>query len=185
MRHQRYVRQQLHDLDVAQKAMKRQLNELQHHHIGDRLHNLEMEQKRLANANFNVSRQVASLDHLHGSMLELLEDIEGIQNKFDKTIPDIKREISKFEFNAAQLASEQGLLREEGHNAAKSIQALAVSVSTLQEEKADVRVLQTTVDELKHNVTRLRMGANSHRHMFHKRIEKVSKGTTRRCLEDA
>lgn len=175
LRHRRYVRQQLHDLDVAQKTMKRQINELQHHHIGDRLHNLEMEQKRLANANFNVSRQVASLDHLHGSMLELLEDIEGVQNKFDKTIPDIKREISKFEFNAAQLASEQSLLREEGHNAAKSIQALAVSVSTLQDEKVDIRQLELTVDGLKHNVSKLRMGANSHRHLFHKRIEKVSK----------
>lgn len=175
MRHQRYIRQQFHDLDVGQKTMKRQINELQHHHIGDRLHNLETEQKRLANANFNVSRQVASLDHLHGSMLELLEDIENVQNKFDKTIPDIKREISKFEFNAAQLASEQSLFREESHNAAKSIQALAVSVSTLQDEKVDIKVLQATVDELKHNVTKLRMGANTHRHMFHKRIEKVSR----------
>lgn len=179
MRHQRYIRQQLHDLDVTQKAMKRHISELQHHHIGDRLHNLEMEQKRLANANFNVSRQVASLDHLHGSMLELLEDIEGIQNKFDKTIPDIKREISKFEFNAAQLASEQSLLREEGHNAAKSIQALAVSVSTLQDEKVDIRDMKATVNDLKHNVSKLRASADTHRHMFHKRIEKVSSASAK------
>lgn len=154
--------------------MKRQIGELQHHHIGDRLHNLEVEQNRLANANFNVSRQVASLDRLHGSMLELLEDIEGIQDKFDKTIPDIKREISKFEFNAAKLAAEQSLLREEGHNAAKSIQALAVSVSTLQDERAAIRALQTSVDELKWNVSKCQNAANTHRHMFHKRIEKVS-----------
>lgn len=173
LRHRRFIRQHLHDLDLVQKAMKRQLNELNHHRIGDRLHNLESEQKRLANANFNMSRQVASLDRLHGSMLELLEDIEGIQNKFDKTIPDIKREISKVEFNAAQVASEYGLLREEGHNAAKSIQALAVSVSTLQDNRDEIKQLEQTVNELKHNFTKVRAGAYAHRHMFHKRIEKV------------
>lgn len=173
LRHQRFVKQHLHDLDVVQKAMRRQLNELRHYRIGERLHNLEIEQKRLANTNFNMSRQVSSLDRLHGSMLELLEDIEGIQNKFDKTIPDIKREISKVEFNAAQVASEYSLLREEGHNAAKSIQALAVSVSTLQDERDVVKQLEQTIHELKSNFTKLQNGANAHRHMFHKRIEKV------------
>ncbi|XP_055311065.1 protein scabrous-like isoform X2 [Sitodiplosis mosellana] len=173
LRHRRFIRQHLHDLDVVQKAMKRQLNELQHHHIGERLHNLENEQKRLANANFNMSRQVASLDRLHGSMLELLEDIEGIQNKFDKTIPDIKREISKVEFNAAQVASEYALLREEGQNAAKSIQALAVSVSALQDDRDVIKQLEQTVNDLKHNFTKVRAGAFAHRHMFHKRIEKI------------
>lgn len=173
LRHQRFMRQHLHDLAIVQKTMKRQLNELHHHRIGERLHNLESEQKRLANANFNMSRQVASLDRLHGSMLELLEDIEGIQNKFDKTIPDIKREISKVEFNAAQVASEHNLLREEGHNAAKSIQALAVSVSSLQDDRDLIKQLEMTVNELKRNLTRIQNGANAHRHMFHKRIEKV------------
>lgn len=174
LRHRRFIRQHLHDLDVVQKAMKRQLNELHHHRISERLHNLETEQKRLANANFNMSRQVASLDRLHGSMLELLEDIEGIQNKFDKTIPDIKREISKVEFDFAQVASEYGLLREEGHNAVKSIQALAVSVSTLQDDRDVIKQLEQTVNDLKYNFTKLRSGANAHRHMFHKRIEKVT-----------
>lgn len=177
LRHRRFISQHLHDLDVVQKAMKRQLNELNHNRIAERLHILESEQKHLANANFNMSRQVASLDRLHGSMLELLEDIEGIQNKFDKTIPDIKREISKVEFNAAQVASEYGLLREEGHNAAKSIQALAVSVSTLQDNRDEIKQLEQTVNELKHNFTKVRAGANAHHHMFHRRIEKVRNHT--------
>lgn len=174
LRHQRFIKQHLHDLDVMQKTMKRQLDELRHHRIGDRLHQLEVEQKRLANNNFNISRQVSSLDRLHGSMLELLEDIENIQNKFDKTIPDIKREISKVEFNAAQVASEYGLLREEGHNAAKSIEALTASVSTLQDEHDVIKKMEHSMHELKHNVTKLQNGAMAHRHMFHKRIEKVN-----------
>lgn len=174
MRHQRFLRQQLHDIEVSQKALKRQMNEIHHHQFDDRLHSVESELRRLANANFNVSRQVANFDRFHGSMLELLEDVESLQTKFDKTIPDIKREISKVEFNAAQVGAEQRLLREEGHNAAKSIQALAVSVSTLQEERDNQRGLKTSVEQLKNDVQKLQSAADMHKRMFHKRIEKVS-----------
>lgn len=153
--------------------MKRQVSELQHHHIGDRLRSLEIEQRRLAAVNFNMSRQVASLDRLHGSMLELLEDIESVQNKVDKALPDIKREISKVEFSAAQLASEQSLLREEGHNAAKSIQAMAVSVSTLQEDRDEAKHVGQLVERLQADVQRLKTSATVHRDLVHQRIEKV------------
>nr|XP_029721948.1 protein scabrous-like [Aedes albopictus] len=173
MRHHRFFRQQLHELEVKQTAMKRQLNDIFNHRMADRLRSLEIEQRRLANANFNISRQVASLDKLHGSMLELLEDVEGIQNKFEKTLPDIKREISKVEFNAAQISSEQGLLREEGHNVAKSIQAMAVSVSTLQEERENVRKLEEQLQVMKSDLDKIKSAAMLHREMAHHRLEKL------------
>lgn len=154
--------------------MKRQLNDIFNHRMADRLRSLEIEQRRLANANFNISRQVASLDKLHGSMLELLEDVEGIQNKFEKTLPDIKREISKVEFNAAQISSEQGLLREEGHNIAKSIQAMAVSVSTLQEERENARKLEEQIQVMKSDLDKIKSAAMLHKEMAHNRLEKVS-----------
>lgn len=178
MRHKRFLRQQLHDIDATEKYLKRQLNELQHHHIGERLRNLETEHHRLANANFNLSRQVTSLEKLHGSMLELLEDIESIQNKLDKTIPDIKREISKVEFNAAQLSSEQSLLREEGHNSVKSIQAMAVSVSTLQDEREEAKQFYKIVEQLQQDVEKMKTASSAHQDFFHGRIEKVCKKGT-------
>jgi chromosome segregation ATPase len=96
---------------------------------------LETEQRRLANSNFNLSREVASLDKMHSSVLQLLEDVEGVQAKFDLVLPEVRREISKLEFNWAQLNSQQAEVREEGRNRGKSIQALAVSVSALQAER--------------------------------------------------
>ncbi|XP_058456228.1 protein scabrous [Malaya genurostris] len=172
MRHHRFFRQQLHELEMKQTAMKRQLSDIFNHRMADRLRSLEIEQRRLANANFNVSRQVASLDKLHSSMLELLEDVEGIQNKFEKTLPDVKREISKVEFNAAQITSEQGLLREEGHNIAKSIQAMAVSVSTLQDERENVRKLEEQIQVMKRDLDKIKSAALLHREMAHNRLEK-------------
>ncbi|XP_039435668.1 protein scabrous [Culex pipiens pallens] len=173
MRHHRFFREQLHELEVKQSAMKRQLSEIFNHRMADRLRSLEIEQRRLANANFNISRQVANLDKLHGSMLELLEDVEGIQGKFEKTLPDIKREISKVEFNAAQLSSEQALLREEGHNVAKSIQAMAVSVSTLQEERESARKLEEQIAVMRSDLDKIKSAALLHKEMAHHRLEKL------------
>ncbi|XP_050091218.1 protein scabrous [Anopheles aquasalis] len=173
MRHQRFIRQQLHELEVKQSVLKRQVNELHGHRLADRLRSVEIEQRRLASAGFNVSRQVASLDKLHGSMLELLEDVEAMQTKFDKTVPDLRREIAKVEYSVAQVVSEQGLVREEVHNTARSVQAMAVSVSALQEERSTVRQLQTELRALKEDVARVRSATQLHREMAHNRIEKL------------
>lgn len=173
LRHYRFLRQQLHNLDVSQQSVKRELNELKHHHITERLENLEVKQNAMANSNFNLSRQVASLDRLHGSMLELLEYIENIQMKVDKTLPEIQREISKIEINSAQTTSEQNLLHEENHNTAKSLQAMAVSVSALQEDREQNRNLKKTIQLLEQNVEKLKLAATTHKDMVHSRIEKV------------
>lgn len=135
LRHQRALRQKIQKLDHAQKQMKHELRQLKSHHIEDRLNHLDTEQRRLANSNFNLSREISSLEKMHSSVLELFENVERIQTKFDKDMPDVRREISKMEFNFAQLNSQQELIREDGHNRGKVLQAIAVSVSTMQAER--------------------------------------------------
>ncbi|XP_073846390.1 scabrous [Musca autumnalis] len=154
-RHVRYQRQQLHELQLAQRQLRRQFNELKYHRIGERVRSIEIEQHRVAEANFNLSRQIASLDKLHTSMLELLEDVEQVQTKVDKNIPDLRHEISKLEFGQAQLMSEHNLVREEGKNMARSLQALAYSVGTLQDERDGVRRMQSSVGEMRNQLDRL------------------------------
>ncbi|XP_011188668.2 protein scabrous [Zeugodacus cucurbitae] len=154
-RHCRFQRQQIHELQLAQHSLKSQLNELKYHRIGERVRNLEIEQHRMADANFNLSRQIASLDKLHTSMLELLEDVESLQTKMDKSLPELRHEISKLEFTSAQLTAEQSLLREEGKNVARSVQAMAVSVSTLQDERDANKQMQVAVAQLRGKLDRL------------------------------
>ncbi|XP_016957627.1 protein scabrous [Drosophila biarmipes] len=154
-RHCRFQSEQIHQLQMAQRNLRRQVNGLRFHHIDERVRSLEVEQHRIANANFNLSSQIASLDKLHTSMLELLEDVEGLQTKMDKSIPELRHEISKLEFANAQITSEQSLIREEGTNAARSLQAMAVSVSVLQEEREGMKKLSVNVDQLRTNVDRL------------------------------
>lgn len=163
-RHCRFQQQQIHNLQLGQRSLRRRLNELKYHHIDERVRSIELEQHRIANANFNLSRQIATLDKLHTSMLELLEDVEGLQSKMDKNIPELRHEISKLEFANAQISSEQNLVREEGKNAARSLQAMAVSVSALQDERDGVKKLITTVEQLQTNVDRVQTLVNNELH---------------------
>lgn len=135
---------------------------------------MEIEQRRLANANFNLSRQIANLDKLHSSMMELLENVEGIQSKIDKTVPELRGEIAKLEFTSAQLNTEQSLIREEGHNVAKSVQAVAVSVSTLQNERDYIKEMQTALVTLQRDVEQLKSLTETQKSLTQKQIREVS-----------
>lgn len=132
---------------------------MQNHKLSDRVRNLEIEGKRMASSNFNLSRQVSDFDKLHTSLLELLEDVEEIETKLDKTVPEIRREISKVEIDSAQLSSDQNILKEEDHNMANTIQALAVSISTLQNERSSHHNLDREVNNLKMEIEFLKASA--------------------------
>lgn len=139
-RHQRILRKHLemleysnHNLNKNQSKLEhivhrleKQVKSLSYHHtdknsimneeILSRLNFLEQSDRKMAKTLFNMSKQVAGLDKLHGSMLELLESVETIENKVDKSIPDLQREIAKMEFNLAQTISSIAEIKEDQVN---------------------------------------------------------------------
>lgn len=46
-------------------------------------------------------------------MLELLESVESLESKVDNTVPEFRKEISRLEFNMAQLTSTVSIARED------------------------------------------------------------------------
>jgi chromosome segregation ATPase len=74
---------------------------------------LEQASRTAAKRVFNMTRQLVGMDKLHQSMLQLLESVETLENKVDSTVPDLQREISKMEFNMAQLTSSIALIKED------------------------------------------------------------------------
>lgn len=60
-----------------------------------------------------MSRQVAELGKMHLSILQLLESVENLENKVDKNVPQLQREISKMEFNLGQATVSLSLVKEE------------------------------------------------------------------------
>lgn len=173
-RHYRLLRDMVHEVELKQRSIGKRLSDFEGQKLFDRVHNLEMSQQRLASSNFNLSRQVSEVDKLRASLLELLEDIEDVESKLDKTVPEIRREISKVEIDSAQLSSDQNILKEEGHNMAKTIQALAVSVSTLQNEQSSNRNLESEINMLQMEVEMLKTDKTSSSSLPMKTLNEVS-----------
>lgn len=151
----------VHEMDVKQRSMQKHIGDLDSQRLAERVRNLEIAEQRLTSANSNLSRQVNDADKLHTSLLQLLEDVEDIETKFDKTVPEIRREISKVEIDSAQLSSDQNILKEEDHNMVKTIQALAVSISTLQNEHSNIHSLESEINKLRLEVEMLKADKTS------------------------
>ncbi|KAJ0183744.1 hypothetical protein K1T71_000167 [Dendrolimus kikuchii] len=90
---------------------------------------LEIQSKTFRDELKNVTQKVSDFDKFHVSILELREDIESIENKADKTIPEFRKEISKLDLNFAQLNAQYSYLKEDQENLRQSVKAIAVSVS--------------------------------------------------------
>lgn len=156
------MRAQVQELESTQRLLQRRVNELENERNTERLRNLEHRQKSLESSNFNLSHEISSFESSNKkSTLELLEDIADIETKIDRTIPEIRREITKVEIESAQMSSNQNILKEEDHNMARTIQALAVSISTLQNERSHRQNIDSEINNLKMEVEKLKAGAVS------------------------
>lgn len=101
-------------LEVFQQSLQTQILDVQRrmdrfeepnwHLISAKVDYLEIESKSMSTQLKNTSDKVSDLDKIHASMLELREDVESIENKADKTIPEFRKEISKLDVNFAQVS---------------------------------------------------------------------------------
>lgn len=162
LRHYRLLRAQVQELESAQRLLQRRVLELENEKIIERLQNIEQRQKTIENSNYNLSHEITSFESSNKkSTLELLEDIAEIETKIDRNIPEIRREITKMEIESAQASSNQNILKEEDHNMARTIQALAVSISTLQNERARRQSVDSEVNILKMEVEKLKVAVKT------------------------
>lgn len=147
-------------------------NEINHDNkFMTRLAKLETEQKQSSLTMFNISRQVSSFNNLHRSILELLESVETLENKVDKTVPDFRKEISQLEFNMAQTLSEIALMKEDQSNTMQSVKALSVGVSTMRDK---LEMDHETLEQLNITVSLLQASNYLQNSKLHDHILKVS-----------
>jgi uncharacterized protein YwqG len=171
LRHYRLLRAQVHEVESAQKLLQRRLTVIESENIIDRLEKVEERQKVLENSNSNLTHEINNFESANKkSTLELLEDIADIESKIDRTIPEIRREITKVEIDSAQISSNQNILKEEDHNMARTIQALAVSISTLQNERSHQHNLDSEISKLKIDFEKLQASARQHSDNAHKEV---------------
>lgn len=153
-----------HNFFIAQKQMKSHLTELQRNfqsvletrNLQDdfKLQQLIDDHDKHSEAIQNVTMEVSNFNKLHASMLELLESMETLENKVDKTVPDFRKEISKLDVDVAQIRSHNSYLKEDQENIRQSMKAVAVSVSNLV-DKANVD--HSTLTSLNSTVNKLQI----------------------------
>ncbi|XP_034941616.1 protein scabrous [Chelonus insularis] len=98
----------------------------------------------------NISDQVNALEKkLEESIMENLETRGNLREKLDLNQSEIKRELTRLDVNAAKKNSELTSTREELSNLRRTVQALSVSASKLQ-EKSDLQ--QETTAKLSHKL---------------------------------
>ncbi|XP_015585858.1 protein scabrous [Cephus cinctus] len=121
-------------------------------YLASRIAILETVQRDLSKQLFNVTREVTAMEKLGESMEQLFESIQSLEDKFTANQSDTKREIARLDINAARKAAELSLTREELGNLRRTVQALSVSASKLQ-EKSDQQ--QKSISNLNSTMTRL------------------------------
>ncbi|XP_072931133.1 protein scabrous [Epargyreus clarus] len=113
---------------------------------------LELETKNLRDELQNTSQKVSDFDKVHASMLELREDLESVENKADKTVPEFRKEISKLDISFAKLNAQSSYLKENQENLRQSVKAIAVSVSNAidraEMDRLAVKKINDTVADL-------------------------------------
>uniref|UniRef100_A0A2A4JSI9 Fibrinogen C-terminal domain-containing protein n=3 Tax=Heliothis virescens TaxID=7102 RepID=A0A2A4JSI9_HELVI len=113
---------------------------------------LDLENKVLNDHLKNTTQKVSDFEKVHASILELREDVESIENKADKTIPEFRKEISKLDVNYAQLNAASSYLKEDQENLRQSVKAIAVSVSNAidraEMDRLVIKKLNDSVEEL-------------------------------------
>ena len=122
------MRDDIQEIQLTQKQFNYQLLSLEEHvpavtqntpgtklieDLEQRFTELETLTESLNGSISILNSQMNGQEKLHTSMLELLESVENLENKVDSTTPDLKREISKLEFNLAQITSTTSLIKED------------------------------------------------------------------------
>lgn len=62
---------------------------------------------------FNATRQDATQDRLHGSLLELLENVESLDDRVDACLPEMRKEMSKIEFAVTRMNASMAIIKED------------------------------------------------------------------------
>ncbi|KAL3285024.1 hypothetical protein HHI36_019152 [Cryptolaemus montrouzieri] len=132
--------------------------------MDEMLTNLTVQQNQNVENIANITKQLTNFDKLHLSVLELLENVESIEFKVDNTFPDIRKEISKVEVQANEAKAELNQLKEEMSNSRKSVKAIGVSVSNLQDKNAEDHRFLKEVDSRVQNLIRSSSLQNSKLH---------------------
>lgn len=116
-------------------------------HVNKRVKSLELAQEELAKRMSNASRDLMLINEVGESVVRLYDSVRVLEEDVNTNRSEVKRELARLGINAARKAAELSLTREELGNLRRTVQALSVSASQLQERSDTQRKSLDTLNE--------------------------------------
>ena len=95
---------------------------------------LNTQNRHLAETVDKLSLRVSGVDQIQSSTLQLFEALERLEERYDESIGELQREVSKLEFNDGQLTSGVHTLREDHNSQSDIVKSLRSTTNLLQEQ---------------------------------------------------
>nr|CAH7724755.1 unnamed protein product [Callosobruchus chinensis] len=152
--------------------------------LSSKMANISAQQEINTNTLNNLTKQLSDFDKLHLSMLELLENVETIEAKVDKSIPELRREISKLEVQVSEALATGSLLKEDQRNIMNSLKAVTFTVSTMQDKTNEDHDRLGKVDEMVQNLVKSNAMQTSklHDHILKEESSSVNLNATKATI---
>ncbi|KAJ8946213.1 hypothetical protein NQ314_008941 [Rhamnusium bicolor] len=150
----------------------------------EKLINITEQQKINMKSISNLTKQLSNLDKLHLSMLELLENVETIEIKVDKNLPEFRNEISKLEIQVSESSSAVSLLKEDQKNVIDSLKAISFTVSNMQDKSNEEHKHLEELDDTIKNLVKSHSVQNSklHDHILKEESNSINLNATKATI---
>ena len=110
-------------------------NGCQHHHQNaDDVAEISAQNKKLAESVDRLTLRVSGVDQVQSSTLQLFEAMERLEERYDDSINELQREVSKLEYNDAQLTSTVHTLHEDQKEHGELVKSIRTTTTVLQEQ---------------------------------------------------
>ena len=127
----------VHKMEMELKAVLKRLDsepsKCGHHNIEDVVQ-ISAQNKKLAESVDRLSLKVSGVDQVQSSTLQLFEAMERLEERYDDSISELQREVSKLEYSDGQLTSTVHTLREDQNEQSELVKSLRTTATLLQEQ---------------------------------------------------
>lgn len=128
----------VHKMEMELKAVLKRLDSEprcsgSHHNVED-VAEISAQNKKLAESVDRLTLKVSGVDQVQSSTLQLFEAMERLEERYDDSINELQREVSKLEYNDGQLTSTVHTLREDQSEQSEMVKSLRMTTTLLQEQ---------------------------------------------------
>ena len=127
----------VHKMEMELKAVLKRLDsepsKCGHHNIEDVVQ-ISAQNMKLAESVDRLSLKVSGVDQVQSSTLQLFEAMERLEERYDDSISELQREVSKLEYSDGQLTSTVHTLREDQNEQSELVKSLRTTATLLQEQ---------------------------------------------------